>query len=268
MQIRNKISNKTILTLYLNIIRPLGYFLSLLWIEKIKLAYRKYINNVKYGYLNKYKNKNICERCFIIGTGPSLSKEDYKKLNGEITIGVNALCLWFNELKPSTYFFVSDNKAYEKLKNNIPKGAFISEKCLCKDFVNYNIFPISRYNDFFSWDRKYSRDFSVMSFDANTVIVHAIQFAIFTGIREIYLLGVDCNYQGKQIYSIDHGVRRYSYAERIEADRKMIVDLIGIKKFAEKNHVKIFNASKNSKLEVFEKVNLDKLFFLVNNGDV
>ena len=78
------------------------------------------------------------------------------------------------------------------------------------------------------------------------------------GFKEIYLLGVDCNYlkgsnqnyffKDKVIDNKDHNV--YS----------MILDYQAVQKYAEKNNIKIFNATRGGALEVFPRVDFDSLF--------
>lgn len=253
LKVRNKIKNDKILLLYMKYLRPMLYFFSLYIKEMLILFFRKRICNSNFEYLKSYRNKHNGKRCFIIGTGPSLTKEDYALLSNEITIGVNSLCLWFDDLYKTTYFFISDCCAYKKLREKIPENSFVADH-ICKyenNSFKIQCFPVSRMNDFFYWQRKYSKDFSVTSYDANTVIVHAMQFAIYAGFKEIYLLGIDCNYSGKQMYAIDHGIR-YTDDDRVLADKKMIVDFIELKKFATNEGVEIYNLNSKSNLKMFE----------------
>lgn len=247
--------------IYMSFIRPLGYLLCIYPIELLKLLLIKlrFIN--KYRYLNKYKNINKGKRCFIIGTGPSLTTSDYIMLKNEITLGVNALCLWFNNLFPTKYFFVSDKYAYNKLKEKLPEYTFITSYVAKKCKINeekYQWVNVSRYNYFCDFFPKISKDFSVCTYDFNSVIFMAIQFAIYTGIKEIYLLGVDCNYNRKKIYSIDHGIRhKKEYMDNVGL--QMIKNYRKIKSFCDENDVKIYNASRGGSLEVFERVDLENV---------
>ena len=57
---------------------------------------------------NYYKDKR--NRCFILGTGPSLNDIDLNKLKNEITIGVNQICI---KMIPD-FIFVGDNECLLK----------------------------------------------------------------------------------------------------------------------------------------------------------
>lgn len=88
------------------------------------------------------------------------------------------------------------------------------------------------------------------------ILIHAIQFAFYCGVDEIYLLGVDCNYTTEKLYAVDHGIRD-SEKYRAQTGRLMIEDFKVIKKYADSIGVKIYNATAGGMLEVFERVNLD-----------
>src|SRR5690625_1280148 len=70
--------------------------------------------------LKKIKNKHQGERCFIIATGPSLTIGDLEKLNNEITISMNSICLAFDETdwRP-TYYGIQDEGVYKRMEEYI-----------------------------------------------------------------------------------------------------------------------------------------------------
>ena len=97
----------------------------------------------------------------------------------------------------------------------------------------------------------------------------AIQLAVYMGFTEIYLLGVDFNYS----VTIDHegnimkhkGVKDYFSNDNNEnlILPNLEYSLLGFKaaeKFANENGLKIYNATRGGKLEVFERIELDVLF--------
>lgn len=251
------LKNKHIDFIYMNIIRPIGYLSLLSWIERLNLV----INSNRYSYLKQYKDKYRGARCFIIGTGPSLKKEDLNKIKKEVLIGVNSLCLWKEIVPYIDYFFIGDIYAYRRLAMDLPEGTFLSSYCIRKcgkiGKSNYQELPVSRFNYFVPYTRKFSKDISKVIYDFNSVIFLAIQFAIYAGFSEIYLLGVDCNYNTQKIYAIDHGIRhRKEYMRNVGID--MIENFRFIKTYIEKNnlHVSIFNASDGGMLEVFSRVSI------------
>lgn len=246
--------------IYMNIIRPLGYFALIFPREILSLCCHKR----QFSYLKEFKDKYKGKRCFIVGTGPSLTPEDLELIKNEFVIGVNSLCLWKKYLKYINFFFIGDTAAYRRLHNDLPVGTFVSNHCLsiCRDLdeKGFQKIPVSRFNYFIPYTHKFSQDISNVFFDFNSVVFLAIQFAVYAGFSEIYLLGVDCNYNLPQIYAIDHGIRhRKEYMESVGID--MIHNFKFVKKYIMRKHipVQIYNASSGGMLEVFPRVKLKDL---------
>ena len=92
------------------------------------------------------------------------------------------------------------------------------------------------------------------------------------GFSTIYLLGVDHNYTHKRNsngkISVDPTVKA-SYFPGGEPNKTLGVSVQPVelmdmsyeaaKRFAEKHNVKVFNATRGGKLEIFERVDFDKL---------
>ena len=78
------------------------------------------------------------------------------------------------------------------------------------------------------------------------------------GFSEIYLMGVDCNYNlpDSKKYFVDHGIRG---PEQKLGGLRMIKDFEVIKQYEDKWGIKIYNASRGGMLEVFPRVELDKV---------
>lgn len=215
-----------------------------------------------YAYLRKYKDIHKDRRCFIIATGPSLANTDISNLKGEYTFGVNAFCLKFKELGWRTnYFVLSDYKAFQKM------GPVLEEYKM--DFFStwraennpYCVFvPTFIYNCYMTdYSKKvFTKDIEAGIGDGNTVVLQAIQIAAYMGFKDIYLLGVDCNYDTKDgpLYFVDHGIRGL---EQRGAGVRMIADFTTLKKYAEEWGVNIYNATNGGMLEVFPRVDLQKL---------
>ena len=110
----------------------------------------------------------------------------------------------------------------------------------------------------------------------STVTVSAIELAVYMGFKEIYLLGVDNNYAKKidengKVYN-DKSVKS-SYFKGMRDASGNLGDGISVqnveamnhsyeicKKFADEKGVKIYNATRGGKLEIFERVDFDSLF--------
>lgn len=232
---------------------------------KAREIFRKYGFGKTAYYVMKFKNIHIGKRCFIIGTGPSLTEDDINKLKNEYTFGVNALCLLFKKLKWQTnYFVISDKKAYKNLCNKLPnedtKNIFITslKKGEVKDAHTH--IPINPVNNFLTNNKhkKFSNNIHVCCYDANTVVYNTLQIAVYMGFKEIYLVGVDCNYSddSQKRYSIDHQINNPYYKS---AGKNMVEDFLVAKKYADKFGIKIYNATRGGMLEVFERVDLDEI---------
>lgn len=250
---RNRIADR----IYMNILRPLGYLALLYPKEHIHL----YHDKSKYTYLKKYKNCHQGEKCFIIGTGPSLKKEQLDAIKNEVLIGVNGLCLWESYKSYLNYFFIGDIHAYKKLYHDVPNNTFVSSFCI-NMYGNpahrpFQEIPVCRFNYFVPYCPKISFDITRCFYDFNSVIFLALQFAIYAGFSEIYLLGVDCNYSSNKIYAVDHGIRhRAEYMRDVGKDMihnfEAVQNIIKEKKLP----VTIYNASDGGMLEVFHRKSL------------
>ena len=107
---------------------------------------------------------------------------------------------------------------------------------------------------------------------AGTILFSVLEFAIYMGFKELYLLGVDNSYtldpekdkirnyseilNGKDI--IDG---MYYDMSSFSADTHLMeIGYITAKKYADSHGIKIYNATRGGKLEVFPRVDFDKLF--------
>lgn len=256
--------SKLSLKVYLEL-KKCYYYIAVFPISQIKKLARQSGHSKRFKRITRLKDIHKKERCFIIGTAGSLNKEDLLKLSDEYTFGVNALCLWFKEFDVLTnYFVMSDPVVYEKLQDDIPD----SKKC--KVFISEGIrqnnqrrssqvvFPVDFHNVYMTKQKrkKFTNRVDLASYDGSTVVLHAIQLAVYLGFKEIYLLGVDCNYakDAKSWYAIDHGIRDKSSDT---AGYRMIRDFERIKDYTDQWGVEIYNASRGGMLEVFPRVDLD-----------
>lgn len=236
--------------------------------------------------LQKYKNKHNGQRCFVIATGPSLTMEDVLKLDGEITFTMNSgYKLIANGFKPN-YYFITDGKGYKNIKH---------------DLDNYDLPPVFYNEKDIKWENRheaqplpvkvsvvlsrwqwhnlpYFMNRKIMSDDisrsvtmGDTVVTVILQACIYMGFSEIYLLGTDCSFHGKQKHSkllryFDNEEKQYEKVFQSEMQPspdelylRYMEDYREIKKFADKRGVKIYNATRGGMLEIFPRVNLDDI---------
>jgi len=228
--------------------------------------------------ISEIRDKNARERCFIIAPGPSLSINDIEKLTHEVTFGLNKVYKIFNNTSwRPTYYALLDPKTlpeYDKydscfnIEDLAQKEIFLASKLkqYSKKYNNSSIIYIPT----FSLDQviqskyeklKYNDNLLAGHYNAYTVVNFVINIAQYMGIREIYLLGVDCNYSGNQHYfdgSTNLTVNSTQSASKIQLDQ--IAGYKFIKKETEKKGIKIYNATRGGALEIFERVDFDSLF--------
>ena len=183
-------------------------------------------------YLPQYYNKDIekfhnihnGKRCFIVATGPSLRQDDLRILseNKEICFGVNRVFYVDEKLwKPQYYLFL--DRAGMKQYWDLIAAYNVKEKLCIRD-------------------RTYA----------------AIQMAVYMGFSTIYLLGVDCSYN-------KNNKENYFFQEQKKDvhnhyEDRMLVAYRTAKEYADTHDIRILNASRGGSLEVFDRIDFDKIF--------
>lgn len=239
-------------------------------IWKIQNSY--HINKSKSEVMN-YKNKYHGARCFIIGNGPSLRTEDLEALSGEITFGCNRIYKIFDKTSwRPTFYCIQDYEMILNYKEDINRIA-VDDKFMgiVKDNKysydgNFKYIEIEE-KEFYPDPPLFSADITDRIYEGLTVTYMSLQLAVYMGFKEIYLLGVDHN------YSVDlkvdgtvmsnEGVSSYfdvNYNEKAfnlpQTDRTTYA-YIAAKNYADENGIRIINATRGGKLEVFERISFD-----------
>lgn len=238
---------------------------------------RHYNNSVK--NISKFKNKHLNERCFVIGNGPSLRKTDLEQLKNEYTFGSNKIY----ELFPSvnwrpTYYVSQDSYVLQnnieninKISNEYTAGFYPTDfkKFYSEDFINKNN------NYFFFFDRtfnvrgypKFTADCEKKIYNGFTVTYSSIQMAIYMGFKEIYLIGCDHSYSNNDSNKVTEksyvtGISGPSKGEKYNKPRidETTIAYEEALRYAERKNIKIFNATRGGKLEVFERRDFDYVF--------
>jgi hypothetical protein len=216
--------------------------------------------------IKKMKNCYEGKRCFIVATGPSLTKEDLCLIKNEYTFGMNSVCKIFDELGWETTFFgVQDYNVYGSLIpeiNNISKSiCFFGSNLRERYKINKGyIYPLDMLNHALHPSDCYKTDFSddcsIRVYDGYSVTYSIIQLAVYLGFKEIILLGCDCGYTGKKHHFIEHGVIDPFFST---AQERMFFSYRYAKQYADKHNVKIYNATRGGALEIFPRVDLDEI---------
>lgn len=223
------------------------------------------------------KEKHKGEKCFIIGTGPSLTSEDLDVLkeNNIPCFGTHRIFTTFETTKwRPTYYVAQDYALIEKIEKEI-KDLEAVNKILPAYFSGtfgndneYMYFVLREYAD--SADKiHFSSEANKYISQGFTVAYASIQLAVWMGFSEIYLLGVDHNYStylskdGNVVSNAS--VNDYFGNENYRCDNLPRLDdssrgYLKAKEYCDAHGVKIFNATRGGKLEVFPRVDFDQLF--------
>jgi hypothetical protein len=253
-------------------------------LEPLFLQYS--IKNYPDWFINN-KNIHSNKRCFILATGPSLNKLNLSKLKNEYTIGVNGIYKVANNINLNYYIYVSN----WYWKNHISgiKNLNCDRKFLPIDLKPYlsSEHPTSWIN--IARPKYYSKLGYPLTVPSNfsknphkffnaggTVIFLALQLAYFLGFKEVILLGLDHSYKKDDFKNKTHGGYYYDTTggDKSHFDSEYTPDGIDVhvdleamengykmaKELFEKENKQLYNASPGTKLDIFKKIDYEKLF--------
>lgn len=231
-------------------------------------------------YLKSLKGIHQGKRCFIIGNGPSLTSDDLDtlKAHNEITFAFNRIFHIFDSTSwRPTYYISQDEKmltgCQEEVGNLEPEIKFIPAELQWYNGIKIkgsSLFHIE--NCDFSKKPLFSENIAKRIYNSRTVVYTAIQIAVYMGFKEIYLIGVDHHFHtsmnSKGEIVIDKTAKDY-FSDKYNEDRENLyipnTDLstlafIAAKEYADAHGIKIYNATRGGKLEVFPRVDFEELF--------
>ena len=227
--------------------------------------------------LGKYHNIHKGERCFIVGTGPSLRLEDVELLKDEWTFGVNSCITMYDKTEwRADYYGIVDSHTVEILGDKMNSGEvpvlFYTDIDASYDGANGVAFPKDDSANMMTdtWYKRrfpklfpetdFSDDITKVVYTGKSVVYAMLQIAAYMGFTEIYLLGVDCNYAQPKMYSdnvtyIDHKTK-WSKERLLKNGNQMLPQFEIAKAYAEKHGIQIFNATRGGQLETFPRVEI------------
>lgn len=225
------------------------------------------VNDRRFMPLKAYKDIYKGKRVFITCTGPSLTIEDLEKLKDEYVFGMNSICLIHDKTdwKPD-FFGCQDSLVFEKIKETMfstDNGQIFlpySYKLKYNTPDNITYFHMSGAYHLYemiygpNYFAKFSDDCYKTVYDGYTITYSIMQLAIYMGFDEIYLIGADHSYLGKAEHFIETG--HHDPGIQYVAD-KMLSSYMVAKKYAEAHGIKIFNATRGGRLELFPRVVLE-----------
>ena len=229
---------------------------------------RIYNQNSKKLKLLKNLHKN--ERCFIIGTGPSLNKTDLSLIKDEIIFGVNTLYRGFPRYGiECTYYAVSDELVWENHYHNILNVnsiLFLVSYCGKNYLQNQDFYKKIQNTEPYVirilgplWDSS-NINFNVSHgcYGGETIIIDlCLQMAFYMGFKEVFLLGCDCDYSG--LHRFD-GLETDCLSAGAIGDWSKVFSSYEIcKRIYEEDGREIINCTVGGKLEIFKRKRLEEI---------
>jgi len=264
------------------------------------IYFRNYFSFLKYKDLLikniKLKNIHKGDRCFILGSGPSIINEDLIPLQNEIVFALNNFYVHpdFSKImsgNKDNYYITAPihppqtEKEWKDwlcdMEENMPKNTTMifglnrddtNIKYICDQYNFFNknkiywYFSGKIFNDYYNYSPQ-DVNITRMIWTADTVSIFALIFAIYMGFNEIYMLGMDhnyiCNNKGKKRF-YQNGIHQYNEEERllkgsseVKHSSKALYNIFSQYEMLKKNTSKrIYNISENSLLDVFDYAKL------------
>lgn len=220
------------------------------------------------------KNKHEGQRCFIVCTGPSLTLEDLNKLKGEYCFSMNSIFKSYDKTdwRPN-YYGISDYRFYNLFKDKIDEPETLKNTTLIysayevkyRNKNNPKAVPvycsntrraISLMKDLTHKHIGLSKHLDRYVNNGSTVAFIMIQMAIYMGFKDIYLLGSDCTYLGKDHSDLTPNDKKQKVG-RNDGIKFINVYSSIVNELPEGVH--IYNATRGGMLEVFPRVDLDEV---------
>lgn len=244
---------------------------------------QKHFEKTEYGKkLADYKNKYKGKRCFLVGNGPSLKADDLTKIhnNGDITFAFNRVYNIFDDTPWRPTFYISQDEKMLSGCQDVVDALVLPCKFVpiqlnwyhninIKDAHYFNIKPQLTDNPA---EYQFSDDISKEIYNSSTGMYTAAQMAAYMGFSEIYFIGVDHHFQtsinNKGEIVVDNTVKDY-FSDKYNIDKdnlyipnteKSTLTYVAMKKHCDERNIKVFNATRGGKLDVFPRVDFDSLF--------
>jgi len=232
------------------------------------------------------KDKHKGERCFIVGTGPSIASQDLEPLRNELTLVMNAF--WEHDIVKKwqpTYYFLSDGIYFDgsiqshefsrSLRARVPDSTFFAplkyrERALESDLLSAEkTYWLAFGEEFHVPGIKVDKiDFTAVVPSPRSVSQLCIMAAIYMGCSPIYLLGLDHDWlahrgENRHFYSGHSGLETHPKVRPLLADAQyraiMESQLIlwsGYEKLlqiSKREACQIINLTNGGFLDVFER---------------
>jgi len=237
-----------------------------------------------------FKNKHMGCRCFVIGNGSSLKKQDLSLLSNEITITVNAFYKHpIVEKWQPTYYCFSDPLLFDgstareiffqNLRQKIHSSKFLVPVYAKNTVENQKLLPVDQtyyaaFRGTLNNGLNYNIDLTESIPGAQSVSQLAIMWSLYMGCSPIYLLGLDHDWLAHRgmdkHFHRGTTIENYSKAEEdlskiyYKDDLKAVLDLWKgyetILKITANKNISIINATEGGFLDVFERREYKSIF--------
>lgn len=232
--------------------------------------------------LATYKGKYTGRRCFLIGNGPSLRAEDLTKLHerGEITFAFNRIYNIFDQTPWRPTFYISQDEKMLAGCADVVNGLDLATKFVPIQLNWWHDIHIDGASYFHIIDQQvddprnfgFSDDIARGIYNSSTGMYTAAQLAAYMGFAEIYFIGVDHHFHisqnNKGEIVVDNTAKDY-FSDKYNEDKanlfipnteKSTLTYVAMKDHCEKRGIRVFNATRGGKLEVFPRIAFDSLF--------
>ena len=232
--------------------------------------------------LKKVKSQHSGQRCFFIGNGPSLRAEDLTKLHeaGEVTFAFNRIYNIFDQTPWRPTFYISQDEKMLAGCADIVCGLQVDAKFIPIQLKWWNDISIDNAAYFNIVGQQidepqqflFSDDIARRIYNSSTGMYTAAQIAAYMGFTEIYFIGVDHHFrisqnnQGEIV--VDNSVKDY-FTDKYNEDKDKLyipnterstLTYVAMKKHCDARNIRVLNATRGGKLEVFPRVEFDSLF--------
>lgn len=234
-----------------------------------------------------FRDRHKGQRCFVLGNGPSLKKQDLSPLVNEITFATNTFHvhpLVGKSWQPS-YYFLSDPQYFDgtvaqadfsAITSQITNAPFFVPSYAHKFLAQSKALPEERTYYVAAGGIRLDRtderpDFTTVTPGMQTVVQLAIMGAMFMGCSPIYLMGVDhdwLSHGGEDLHFYseheadtqpDGHVGPWTYLSLMDAMTTMWEVYVMLSKVAQKEGIKIVNCTRGGFLDVFPRGSYEQI---------
>ena len=221
----------------------------------------------------KFRNKHLGQRCFILGNGASLTPEVFESLhkNNEISMVSSEMCTFFDKTpwRPS-YYFIDDEIRMPTIEEMCSSESirFLSTHLAADELYDEDVYYFYlNYKPLlyrYPYSANFSTDISHLYFGGSAYT--CLQAAVSMGFSEIYLLGMDqtdlinITYDGNIMPNNRLQETSQKYISVTQDVDLANVSYMKVREYCDKHGIVIKNATNGRNLEIFERVDFDSLF--------